>query len=745
MRPGTLVKSDVMAFTSRVLVDGVERPHVAWSLDRELVGDMPAQVAGGAGVSQATGAITWESAKDVSEGARNPWNTSLGRLPSRGQSVQIFTSDGNTEWQQFTGIIDETRGSAGKGFSSTIVDRVDKLSEPFTHSALLRLMPPVLRGADAYRAVGLTHLYFVDRAMRTAGFYALPPMEARQALSVPAQSSMWPEAGTMSAGVTGGVDGGPWCNTYDGPHGVAVSNVLNTYTTQIVFTMADLQRHSMTVSPDHSGNTSMKTYFGATDYIELAVAGSRTAVARLNGTTVCSLSMGAGTRVSLVVEGSAWELRTDAGATATGTATATTTAAVTRVSIAANSSSRVAGFHLCRPSESTRWEYTTKPLTARYRMDRTDLLGLMDASHAIELRTCMDVLDEISKATCSAMWIDEQGVMTWAPSVSLRNQASMQTVTTLDDITSLDWSDSVLSVRSRVDGVYELPVITLSRWDNVLWHQGSSASMEAGQVKSELLTPPSGTEWVQEANDFLVLGQPGSALASNRGQGSLTGAVVADADSEAIATSSQLSASLTRVTVDTWKLVHSVGSIPAGKTLELRYPEESTTIWPKWLNESFPLIRGFAKFDVVDQTLSAARRGPDYAPVLTHRTGLWLSREDDTTVLLRLLENIAAQVSEPSPLITGLNVTYDPRRQLGDVITISSPTFMGVTLRCLVVGKTDSAGASFEQSLTVRVISASTTFQSYDEWNTQNPGTITHAQWAALPAMTYNQFRTSED
>ena len=42
MQAGTLATDPVKAWTSRVLIDGVTRPHVSWSLDRELTGDLPA-------------------------------------------------------------------------------------------------------------------------------------------------------------------------------------------------------------------------------------------------------------------------------------------------------------------------------------------------------------------------------------------------------------------------------------------------------------------------------------------------------------------------------------------------------------------------------------------------------------------------------------------------------------------------------------------------------------------------------
>ena len=67
---------------------------------------------------------------------------------------------------------------------------------------------------------------------------------------------------------------------------------------------------------------------------------------------------------------------------------------------------------------------------------------------------------------------------------------------------------------------------------------------------------------------------------------------------------------------------------------------------------------------------------------------------------------LADQVTTTSPTITDLRVIYDPRRQLGDVITIESG-LMGISLRALIVGiSEDHAPGDHSQSLKVRIISA---------------------------------------
>lgn len=744
MQAGSLASTDVLALTSTVLVSGVVRAHESWSINREIVGDLPDQVVAGGGIRQATGTIVWAEQPDVTETAANPWNSSAGWLPKTGDKVVIYVSDGTTSWPQFRGVIDETTGDVGSPPQSSIIDDFDKLNAGFAHEPLMRVMPPLARGAADYRAVGLTHLFYADAALRVAGFYATPPREARTILSVPAQSSMWPEVGGMTAGLLGGMDGGPWAQTYDGPDGVALADFQNTYSPALSYPMTEPVRFSMTVSPDHSGNTTMKAYYGATDYVELAVAGSRTVVARLNGADVCTLAMGVAVRVSLLVKAGVWTLRTDNGATVTGSVANPTTAVLDRVVITADTSSRVAGFHAAHTSASTENLYTSFVPSAKYWMSSLLHLGLMDAGPTIEPTTCGDVLGRISKATLSAMWIDEAGIMQWAPSVNLRTQSSTQTVTTLDDITKLSWSDSLLGVRSRVEASYDLPGISRSRWDNILWHQGSTETLESGQVKTDFISPGSGTDWVGLGLGYLVLGDPGASVPSNNGWGSVTGAVLSDGTTEALG-STYLTSIIEKINVSTYKILHTVGSLPAGKKLELRYPSTSSTIWARWLKEAFPLIRGFGKTEWAKLTVLSSVPGPAYAPALTHDAGPWLSRENDTTVLMRVTDFIATQVTTPSPVITGMEVIYDPRRQLGDVITISSPKLLGIELTALIVGVRNSAGDMFTQSLDVRIITKKSAYTTYAEYDKTIADGLTYAQWQALGPLPqyYNNFNNA--
>lgn len=740
MQAGELVTSDAEAFGSVVLVNGVEREFTSWSVNRGLVGDLPAQVVGGGGIKQATGTIVWPAGLDVTERAANPWNTGSGWLPKAGDRVEIWAGDSNTYWKVFTGVVDDTTGTVGGTPESSIIDDYDRLNVRFSHDALLRVMPPLANGG-VRRGVGLSPLYILDAALRRAGFCATPPKEPRAAVSIPAQGSMWPEAGGVeqASDLTGGLShaqfvGAPW--------GQAASDFQCRYAPAVQLNASNPVELTVMVAPDHRGNGSLNVFYGS-GQIQLAVAGSRTVIARANGADVCSLVMGPATVVSLLVKNNTWTLKTNEGVTATGNATLTgATGVMSGVTLTGDANTRMAGFQVCYPSTTTEFRPVNYTPTAQFSLSGTGFISLMDACPAIPPTLVSDIVKQIGDATLTAMWIDETGKFRAVPSDSLQAQTSIQTVSTQDDIRSLSWQDSLLSVRSGVDVDYRQPVINLSTWENILFHQGSGVTLESGQTGDDIISSPADEDWIQPDLVIETFGTSGTAAASNSGRGSMTGAVRTDGTTEWLADSNYLTATLSQIVPGTLKITHTAGTLPAGQRLELRYPSASSTIWPRWLKSPFPLIRGFAKVAWADATRTSAITGPSFAPVLVHDAGPWLSRTDNTIVIERLADFLATQVSSPKPTITGMRVGFDPRRQLGDVITISSPNLLGITLTALIVDLQNKADGSYTQTVGVRIIRTKTAYTTYEQFESAHPNTLTYEQWhALLPATeTYAQF-----
>src|SRR5699024_8794127 len=74
--------------------------------------------------------------------------------------------------------------------------------------------------------------------------------------------------------------------------------------------------------------------------------------------------------------------------------------------------------------------------------------------------------------------------------------APSQTLTTLDDITSLSWEDSLRSVRSAVEVSWKNPSISKGKQYRLeLWRGATDSLITDSDHVVEFVTPESGTEW----------------------------------------------------------------------------------------------------------------------------------------------------------------------------------------------------------------------------------------------------------
>lgn len=743
MQAGNLVSSDAMAFTSRVLVAGVQRAVVSWSVNRDLSGDLPAQVVAASGITQATGSIVF-AGEDVEDTARNPWNKSTGWLPAEGDRVEIYAGDGVSEWKQFHGLIDKTTGSIGEGFQSTLIDDYDKLSSPFSHDALLRIMPPLSDGG-VRRGVGLSTAYYIDSAMRGAGFFATPPSEFDAAVNVPLQGSVWPARGVLTKSGNTAEDGGSHLATWPAPWGYSASDFSATYSPRTSHLATTTVQLTAMIAPDHNGNFFMTAFYGGSNSIQLAVTTSRTAIVRVNGEDVCTLVLGSATIVTAVYKGGTVYLRSNSGGATYGTKTVGGTG-MSSVVISTNGSARVAGLQVSHPGTVSRefltlsWVPTALP---DYRSGSVLLLGLMDAGPAIEGVTCGEILGRISDAILTPMWIDETGVFRVAGSPLLRVLPPVKSVSTLDDVTALDWESGLLSSRSRVTVEGDIPAINFSQWRTRVAYRGSG-SLKSGDTDEQFIGPDDDTDWIM-LDDTLTILSASNWDVYNANLDSVAG-VTYTANGEATSDAGlTTTVTLEKLGLRKYKLTHQAGSFPADVTAELTTSPTSALLYPRNRDKGLPRLNARAIVTWAKKKVTPSGAG-GMGPELTHEAEFWVNRANEPEILERIANYIQSQTTKPLPTITGLSIVPDPRLQLGDRITIDSPDLMGVTMTALIVGVDSSFGSSYEQSLTVRVTGATSTFTTYAEFNKAG-GALTYQQWQSLGPVpqTYAQFNTATD
>ncbi|MEE2568610.1 hypothetical protein V1638_04260 [Pseudarthrobacter sp. J64] len=701
---------------------------------------MPEQVVAAAGIKQATGKIVWAEGPDVTDKAVTPWNQNGQWLPAQGEQVVIYAGDGVNEWPQFVGVIDETAGSVGGQIESSIVDYIDYLNRAVSHETVLRLHPPKTEGG-AYIGAGMGSAYAIDRAFRACGFYATPRMESGAVLSVPCQNSMWPEYGVIAEAGAMSTSG---TNTHADNHratwGWCVSDFVCTYTPQGTIAPGDPVQLTARISTEHNGNFTLNAWYGSTR-VQLAVSGSRTAIARLDSTDVVTLVMESGfTIVTLLIKNGTWTLKTNGGATATGSATIPAGANLTSISTTADEAARVAGLQVSRPPAGQ--EFGSLGHSSSAYQETGLFAGLMDVLPSYVDRPAVELLTEISKANLAPFWFNEFGQLRMIGSDILRNQAPVQTVTTLDDIFELAWENTRLGMRSRVTVKYRFPVLNRSRYSNVLLWQGGGETMESQQEKAMFAETPDGEDWAEI--DHFAVSNAGGLTAFNEGRGTWIGGFLEDSAGNWTAATGYYVASGIQ-TISTRARLFEIETLvlPAGKKFVLATPDDAVNYFPRFRGMAYPVLRGRAKVQWIDKTLASATTGPYGFPELEHDAGPWGVQTANTIIQQRIADYIAGQVTKPAPTITNMRVHPDPRRQLGDVITISSPKLMGITITALIVGIHNAHSDAFTQTISVRIIAATSLYTTYAEYNETLPdGSMTYAQWQALGPVpqTYAQF-----
>ena len=755
MQAGSLADGVVFTPTSRVVVDGVERPHVSWSVDRELSGDLPDQVVAGSGLTQATGTIVWATDEPVAGAGGNPWNPQSW-WPSKGARVEIYAGDGTSEWRQFTGVIDNTTGSLGGPVQSRIIDEIDRLSARFSHEPLLRKMPPLTEGGD-YRYANLVPSYHIDYAMRRAGFYATPREEPGTVVYAPMMGGAWPHVGTLStASSFDGVDTTP--TNRRTPWGFGIGNATLVYYSRYADIPASTPvQITLMVSPEHADYANIDVEYSTGRTVQLSVQPDRSVMARTRDplATACTLSaaqMADAAVVTMLVKGTSISLRNDVGATAAGTG-ATPGGTVSRVTVNAWPNAAVGGLMVNHPDQpymehrpSTQWgDPTVDTYRRRAALDtsNTDHVSVIVAAPAIENRSAQSVIDEISDALLAASWIDEHGVLRWAPGTGLRWKNVVETITTRDDVLALGWEDSLLGARSSVAVTFRQPAVSESRYHTAEVHRGNTQTLNSNEVREDIISPGSDETWVMVDTTYVGLGAY-NARDYNPKRGSYMGfAFTKDGDYYSPA-GLDFGYLFDQIGPQAWKLTHMTGQLPAGVQAETRTAdtgEYAQGLWSWNRNHSLPLVQAGARVQWIDQMATSGREG-GIGPALEHDVGPWAA----FNIAARIADYLQDQTAAPLPTITGLDVRPDPRRQLGDHLFITSPALMRARLRVMVsaISTSFDASSGLSQSLGTRIIGAEMLGQTYAEFNAAG-GQLTYGQWNALDAATYTQFNNETE
>lgn len=712
-----------------VTVDGVPREATSVSTERELGGG---GVPGMKATAAAEGNAEWAQLVNASSApAYSPWTRTGNWPPATGSAIQVTTGTQFESFRMLTGVVSDSGAGSDGLISSSLIDPVDRLHREVTILPMLAVMPPNTFGGPL-RAVGMSSDWVASKALRLCGFHSTPPLiAASPGVDVPGWGSVWPERGTcLTASNFVGTAAADFLSS---EWGWGMYSVDATYSPDGTLAMSGMEASAL-VSEYHAASSAIRVSpVGSSAMIELVVNSDRSIKAQYTydgtSTVVATLPAVAKTftRVSMRVSaGSIW-LGTNDGRVASGTNPAPSSvmsANVQTVAIRAVDGSRIGGVVVgVMPSGY----YHSFKVNARLYAG-TSLNPKMVATPAILREDGLDLLSEIANASCRSYWWDEDGMLSWIPGDYMMARTSSLTITSKDNLINLGWSESLADTYESVAVGYKTPVVSRSRFPDVMVWQGSGDSMGSNETKDELVYPASDEDWIQpDASPILAQGSFLSDL--NLGRRSLMGGIRTDGNTTSWAYLSggteYLKTTIKYISALRWKFTYETAGLPTGESIQRAMPNETATtgFWQRWRNEKLPIIRAYGKTAWADASV-AAGSGPPAAGTYQHDGDKWVQGYSDETAG-RIAAFLADWLCKPRIRATDVEVIHDPRIQVGDVVTVRDEHAHGVELKVLVtrVKQTVSAGAS-SMILDFFVIEGGSAWRTLGDHNAAGTGSL---------------------
>ena len=688
--PGPVIDADVT-----IRVNGVVREHVSMDWAGDTTGGLPEQVvSAGTGMRSRTGTIHWAQ-QDVQVEPPHPLRQTGGWPPREGDEVEINatvdTGQGPYSFRRFTGRVGRTTGSLTDGtLTSQITDTLgDALLAPCT-------IPAMITG-DYGKSSRVLWMAFEQ-----AGLGLIPPATSESVLH------SLPQGGTSPV-IGGGVSfapGGGWSESGD-PLGFSTWDGLLTYTTgaargskalvvlgrgsslwdselTIRFVGGALVKVRFVKAARKVTMTVAGTVVGTHDYVgseAVPVLGFRA-----SGSTVRLYLSASGASVSIPVALSAavdavWGYRLSA--------------------VGVQYTSKTV-------AQSAAWVGSTPrdPVSLERSALEQQNIG---ATRSFENVPARAVVDSWSEATLGSVWMDEHGRTKAVARDRLLARPVARTLRVEERVLAGSWSVGDDQVRSRVivkgqQGALNRPRAGEHR--AVVYEETHARGFSSPVVVERFIEAPTEVEWGPIST---YLKRAGSQGVGGELDGSWISAVVvlAGEDTERWGQSNGVGyiVSAQRLGQRTLLLREEITAVPGGATAYTRTPAENTNVHPAMRGRAMPIIRAEWVTTWTDYTVTGAARGPAWAPPLEHNADWWLTPEDAQ----RVADALAAELTVAIPTLSGVQVLWDPTRQIGDVeewVAVDKAGVESWRARVLVTGYAEAwTGRVPEQSVDVRVIS----------------------------------------
>lgn len=354
---------------------------------------------------------------------------------------------------------------------------------------------------------------------------------------------------------------------------------------------------------------------------------------------------------------------------------------------------------------------------ADYRINYTpsNVVTGMDATRTHSFVQTADLIKEVSRATCTAIYMDDFGVWQYKPLDVLLTNDTVAEMDVANHVYGLSWKYELDSRRSMVKVNYHRTSITVADGPELkLWAPSSAEEIKPNTSVLMVMEPPEYSEWLSPDVQFRQVawvghgndntpGQVDNIDRFNTGKGSYWGIVGSYNEGENLAWLYFFQPTCDVEMQNPRKILarHHLQSRripadgvypapdgqPAPDRADGKYFLATSTVkqieinnlGKIWQNYRLPILRGpgYVRFYVESVTSTTENfDGSQY----THRLSEW-GREEDARRLLAILNPL---MSNGLPTISEIPVRYNPLLGLGDKITIEAERLLGVKLTCLI-------------------------------------------------------------
>lgn len=759
MQAGGVATRDVYSISGRILINGQD---IGADVKTVTVGrDIPEGLPGSSAAFQAaTLEVVADLSPETGSKVQHPWNRAKNWPPAPSDMVEVWLSDGASEWQQIKGNVTEASGDTDSPeVSFTVVDRYPALNRPVNIPALSESMPSLV-DANEYRYIGMQSTYITDSVLRQAGRYCTPPMSDGCFVSVPFQGSTWPERGTCTYSVRNQPDetAVSFPSWFTSPYGLKVHNLEARYDPLIWSGQDTVFDQPMEITQEIVDNR------GASTFVYVGFAAGQLAIAYTNThffaryypssgayTSLVTIPKGDNRRVtarfSLFGNVLTAEVRTLAS---NGVVSDTTSGTVSILSgdltgpvtrIRATGAGSQGAFQAAYPRTAwTRIGYQPNAVIHAAASGRNHLVGVPTQIN----QNAADLLNQQAEAEFASWWIDENDILQWWDRNLLTSRSPVATLTAADHVKQIQWQHDHNALRRAVHVDYQQPTVTQKwRTDLTLW-EGNSETYSQGDTDEIIVEAPRDEIWlgVDYENPTPYTLETPNYWVLNRGIRSVMGGIAINVYGEERMTNSVIP-TLRRLDDNTFAFGVQVTALATDEQAALQFPQDvstDTNLYSRWRGKSLPILRGKKKIVLKDARYTAASEGPSTAADLDHSAGWWIQREEFAQ---QIADHAVPLVTIAQPLIPSLEIMPVFNLQVGDVVTVDDPEVMGISVRALVIGNqitADFTTGQASQSLRLRPLAVTRNGATWEEFGLIKGGTSWQSWAASRPGDSWTNF-----